>query len=139
MGLRFLNASQAHLREVEQEPRAQRPRRPARVGRAPAGIDEGLDRLKDIVRQTREDLQQALQALQRARADDHAVLDRLCEHLMGPLDVRDYGIPSSSFSRGQGSPGARGSPSARGSPGTRGSLSARGTPVSESAELTPRR
>jgi hypothetical protein len=133
MGVRFLNASQAHLREAEQEPRAQRPLRPARVGRAPAGIEERLDHLEDTVRQTREDLQQALQALQRARADDRAVLDRLCKHLMRPLDARDYGIPSSSFSRGRRSPGARGSPSARGSPG------ARGTPARESTELTLRR
>jgi hypothetical protein len=49
MGVRFLNASQAHLREAEQEPRAQRPRRPARVGRAPAGVEERLDRLEDTV------------------------------------------------------------------------------------------
>jgi hypothetical protein len=117
------------LREAEQEQRAQRPRRPARVGRAPAGIEEYLDRLEDTVRQTRVDLQQALQALQRARADDRAVLDRLCEHLMGSLDVRDYGIPSSNFSRGRGSPGAKGSPSALWSPGTRRSLSARRTPA----------
>ena len=63
--------------------------------------------------------------IQRARAEDHAVLDRLCEHLIGPLDVRDYSIHSSSSSRGQGSLGARGSPSAHGSPGTRGSPSER--------------
>jgi primosomal protein N'' len=44
--------------------------------------------------------QETLLALQRARADDHAILDWLCEHLMGPLDVKDYGIHSSSFSRG---------------------------------------
>jgi hypothetical protein len=133
MGVRFLNASQAHLQEAEQEPRAQRPRRPARVGRAPVGIEECLDHLEDTVQQTWEDLQRALQALERARADDRAVLDRLCDHLMGPLDVRNYGIPNSSISRG------RGSPSARESPSTRGSLSARGTPARESTELTPRR
>jgi hypothetical protein len=63
------------------------------VGRAPAGVEERLDRLEDTVRQTQEDLQQALQALERARADDRAVLDRLCDHLMGPLDVRDYWHP----------------------------------------------
>jgi hypothetical protein len=56
MGVRFLNASQAHLWEAEQESRAQRPRRPARVGRAPVGIEEHLDCLEDTVRQTREDL-----------------------------------------------------------------------------------
>jgi hypothetical protein len=100
MGVHFLNSSQAHLWEAEQEPRAQRPQRPASIGRAPAGVEEHLDHLEDTVRQTREDLQQALQALQRARANDRAVLDRLCEHLMGPLDVRDYGIHSSSFSKG---------------------------------------
>jgi hypothetical protein len=47
MGTRFLNASQAHLREAEQEPRVQRPRRPTRVGRAPAGVEERLDRLEE--------------------------------------------------------------------------------------------
>ena len=83
MGVRFLNASQAHLREVEQE----------------------------------------------ARVDDRVILDQLREHLMGSLDVRDYGIPSSSFSRGRGSPRAKRSPSAHGSPGTRGSPSAKGTSV----------
>jgi hypothetical protein len=103
------------------------------VGRAPAGVEKHLDRLEDTVRQTREDLQWALQALERARADDRAVLDGLCDHLMGPLDVRDYGIPSSSISRRRGSHGARGSPSTRGSP------NARGTPARESAELTLRR
>jgi hypothetical protein len=46
MGVRFLNASQAHLREAEQEPRAQQPRRPAKVGRVPIGIEERLDRLE---------------------------------------------------------------------------------------------
>jgi hypothetical protein len=139
MGVRFLNASQAHLREEEQEPRAQGLRRLARVGRALAGVEERLDHLEDTVRQTQKDLQQALQALQRARVDDHAILDRLCKHLMGPLDVKDYGIPSSSFSRGRGSPGARGNPSARGSLGKRGSPGARGTPTRESAEPTLRR
>jgi hypothetical protein len=49
MGVRFLNASQAHLREAEEEPRAQRPRRPARVGKAPAGLEELLDHLKDTI------------------------------------------------------------------------------------------
>jgi hypothetical protein len=58
---------------------------------------------------------------------------------MGPLDVKDYGIHNSSFSRGSGNPGAKGSPSARGSPGTRVSPSARGTPMRASAEPTPRR
>jgi hypothetical protein len=77
--------------------------------------------------------------LQQARANDRAVLDRLCDHFMGPLDVRYYGIPSSSFSRGRGSPGTRGSLSAHGSPGVKGSPSVRGTPARESAEPTPRR
>jgi hypothetical protein len=46
---------------------------------------------------------------------------------MGPLDVLDYGIHSSHFSRGRGSPSARGSPSVRGSPRGRVSSSAQGT------------
>ena len=58
---------------------------------------------------------------------------------MGPLDVKDYGIPSSHFSRGRGSPGVRGSPIAPRSPGTRGSPSVRGTSVRAFVEPTPRR
>jgi hypothetical protein len=46
MGVRFLNASQAHLREAEQKPRAQQPRRAARVGRTPARLEEGMDRFE---------------------------------------------------------------------------------------------
>jgi hypothetical protein len=46
MGVCFLNASQAHLREAEQEPRAQRARRATRVGGAPARVEEHLDRFK---------------------------------------------------------------------------------------------
>jgi primosomal protein N'' len=81
---------------VEQEPRAQRPWRAARVGRTPARLEEHMDRFEASLRET----QETLQALQRARVKDCAVLDWLCEHLMGPLDFRDYGIHSSSFSRG---------------------------------------
>jgi hypothetical protein len=63
---------------------------------------------------------------------------------MGPINVKDYGIHSSSFSRGRGSPGAKGSPSARGSPGAKGSLmkgspGAKGTPGIASAEPNSRR
>jgi hypothetical protein len=94
-----------------------------------------MDRFEASLRET----QETLQALQRAKTEDRAILDRLCEHLMGPLDVRDYDIRSSSFGRGQGSPRERGSPSARGSPSTRGSLSVKGTPVRASVELTLRR
>jgi hypothetical protein len=76
MGVRFLNTSQAHLREAEQEPRAQRPQKAARVGGAPAGrVEECLDRLEAMLRQTREDMQQAFQAMQLARTKDRAVLD----------------------------------------------------------------
>jgi hypothetical protein len=58
MGIHFLNTSQAHLREVEQEPRAQRSWRASRVGGAPArGVEECLDCLKATPRQTREDMQ----------------------------------------------------------------------------------
>jgi hypothetical protein len=42
-------------------------------------------------------------------------IQELRDHLMGPLDVRDYGIHSSHFSCGRGSPSAKGSPSAQGS------------------------
>ena len=58
-------------------------------------MEEHLDRLETSLRETREALrqtQQTLQAIQEARAEDGDVLDRLYEHLMGPLDVRDYGI-----------------------------------------------
>jgi hypothetical protein len=77
--------------------------------------------------------------IQEARAEDRVILDRLYEHLIGPLDVRDYGIHSSSFSRGQGSSRVKGSPSAHGHPSMRGSPSARGTLVQAFAELTQRR
>jgi hypothetical protein len=129
------SASHAHLREAEPEPRAQRQQRVARAGGVLVRLEERMDRFEASLRETWE----TLHALQRARAEDHAVLDRLCEHLIRPLDVRDYGIHSSNFSRGRGSPGARGSPNARGSPGTRGSPSVRGTLMRASAELTPRR
>jgi hypothetical protein len=135
MGVRFLNASQAHLQEAEQEPRAQWPQRVARVGGTPARLEERMDYFEASLWE----MQETLQALQRARAEDHAVLDRLCKHLMGPLDIRDYGIHSSSFSRGRGHTGVRGSPSARRSPGMRGSQSARGTPVWAFVKPTPRR
>jgi hypothetical protein len=88
-----------------------------------------LDYFEASLLEMREALQKTLQEIQEARADDCAILDRLQEHLMGPLDVKDYGIHTSSFSRGRGSPGARGSPSTRGIPGTRGSPNASGTLV----------
>jgi hypothetical protein len=43
MGVHFLNISQAHLWEAEQEQRAQRPRRVAQVGGVPARVEERLD------------------------------------------------------------------------------------------------
>jgi hypothetical protein len=47
MGIHFLNTSQAQLREVEQEPRAQRSWRASRVGEAPTrGVEECLDCLE---------------------------------------------------------------------------------------------
>jgi hypothetical protein len=45
MGVHFLNASQAHLREAEQESREQRPWRAARAGGAPTRVEERLNRL----------------------------------------------------------------------------------------------
>jgi hypothetical protein len=105
-------------------------------------VKERLDRFKASLRETQEALQQiqqTLQVMQQARAEDRAVLDRLCEHLMRPLDIRDYGIHNSSFSRGRGSPGERGSSSACGSPSMRGSPSARGILVRASTEPTSRR
>ena len=74
-------------------------------------MEKCLDCFETSLRETREALhqtQQTLQAIQEVRAEDRAILDRLCKHLMGPIDVKDYGIPSSSFSRGRGSPGAGG-------------------------------
>jgi hypothetical protein len=41
----------------------------------------------DSFKASHREMQETLQALQRARAEDHVVLDRLCKHLMGPLDV----------------------------------------------------
>jgi hypothetical protein len=56
IGVRFLNASQAHLREVEQELRAQRQRRAAQVGRAPTRIEESMDHFEASLRETQETL-----------------------------------------------------------------------------------
>jgi hypothetical protein len=66
-------------------------------------VEEHLDHFEASFRETREALQQTqqtLQAMQQARVEDFAVLDRLCEHLMGPLDVKYYDIHNSSFSKG---------------------------------------
>jgi hypothetical protein len=43
MGVCFLNASQAHLREVDQEQREKRSRRATRAGGVPARVEECLD------------------------------------------------------------------------------------------------
>ena len=43
MGVRFLNVSQAHLREAKQEQRAQSPQKVARVGGIPTRVKERLD------------------------------------------------------------------------------------------------
>ena len=56
MGVRFLNVSQAHLREVEQEQRAPRPRRAAQVGGAPVGLEKHLDHFEASLRETQEAL-----------------------------------------------------------------------------------
>ena len=88
-----------------------------------AGYLLGLNCFKASLQETRaalQQMQQTLRVIHEARADDRAILDQLSEHLMGPLDVRDYGIHSSSFSHGRGSPSAHGSLSMRGSPSTRG-------------------
>jgi hypothetical protein len=45
-----------------------------------------------------------------AQAADHDIIVQLRDHLMGSLDVQDYGIPNSSINWGRGCPGARGTP-----------------------------
>jgi hypothetical protein len=52
MGVRFLNAGQAHLREAEQEPRAQPLQKAARVGETPARLKERMDRFEASLRET---------------------------------------------------------------------------------------
>ena len=63
MDVHYLNASQAHLREAEQEQKAPQPRRAARAGRVLPGIEEHLDRFKASLKETREALQQTQQTL----------------------------------------------------------------------------
>jgi hypothetical protein len=63
MGVRFLNTSQAHLWEAEQKQMAQRPQRAARVGGAPARVEECLDHFEALLQETRETLQQTQQNL----------------------------------------------------------------------------
>jgi hypothetical protein len=52
MGVRFLNISQVHLREAEQEQRAQRQRRTTQAGGAPARLKELMDRFEASLQET---------------------------------------------------------------------------------------
>jgi hypothetical protein len=116
--VRYLNASNAHLRDAALAPRPRR-RRTARVdgSSTSANQDKWLDRMEASLWTYEQTLQCLTQAVQKLR-----------DHLMGPIDVRDYDIYSSNFNRGRGSPSARRSPSARESPRGRVSPSAKGTP-----------
>jgi hypothetical protein len=93
----FINASNAHLQEAEQEQKPQQPSRMARADGATAKVDERLDHIEASLRE-----------LHTAHAEDHAILEQLRDHMMGSLDVRDYDIHSSS--KGRGSLSARDTP-----------------------------
>jgi hypothetical protein len=125
----YLNASNAHLQDAAP---ASRPwlRRATRVDGAltSASQEERLSRIEAMLQTYGQAMQSLTQNVQ-----------ELWDHLMGPLDVRDYGIHSSHFSQGKMSPSTRGSLSARGSPRGRASLRARGTPGRGSVKPTPRR
>jgi hypothetical protein len=114
---RYLNASNAHLQDATPAPRPLQ-RRTARADGASTSASQE-DRLGRI--------ETTLEAYGRAMASLTQTVQELRDHLMGPLDVQDYGIHSSHFSRGRGSPSARESPSAQGSPGGRTSPSTQGT------------
>jgi hypothetical protein len=126
---RYLNASNAHLQDVVPAPRP-RQRRMARADRAStsASQEERLGRIEAMLKTYGRAMQSLTQTIQ-----------ELWDHLMGPLDVRDYGIHSSHFSRGKGSPSARGSPSVGGIPGGRASPSTQRTLGRGSDESTLRR
>jgi hypothetical protein len=115
---RYLNASNAHLRDAAPTPRPRR-KRTARVDGASTSASKG-DRLGRI--------ETKLKAYGRAMASLTQTVQELQDHLMGPLDVRDYGIHNSHFSHGRGSPSARGSLSAQGNPGGRVSPNTQGMP-----------
>jgi hypothetical protein len=110
---RYLNASNAYLRDAAPP---SRPRR-RRTGRADGASTSASqkERLGQI-ETTFETYEGAVQSLTQT-------VQELWDHLMGPLHVLDYGIHSSHFNRGRGNPSAGGSPSAQGSPGGRASTS----------------
>jgi hypothetical protein len=56
MGVRFLNTSQPHLWEVEQEQTAQRPQKATQVGWIPARVEECFDCFEASLRETRKAL-----------------------------------------------------------------------------------
>jgi hypothetical protein len=99
---RYLNCSNAHLRDAAP---ALRPRR-RRTARA-NGVSTSASQEERLGR-----IETTLEAYGCAMASLTQTVQELRDHLMGPLDVQDYGIHSSHFSRGRGSPSVRGSPSA---------------------------
>jgi hypothetical protein len=115
---RYLNASNTHLWDATPSPRP-RWRRTVRADGASTSTsqEERLGRIKTT-----------LEAYRHAMVSLTQTVQELRDHLMGTLDVRDYGIHSSHFSRERESLSVRGSPSARGSPGGRASPSTQGTP-----------
>jgi hypothetical protein len=126
---RYLNASNAHLRDAVPAPRP-RWRRTARADGAStsASQEERLGRIETTLETYGCAMMSLTQTVQELR-----------DHLLGPLDIRDYGIHSSHFSCGRGSPSAKGSPSAQGSLGGRASPSAQGMLGRGPDERTPRR
>jgi hypothetical protein len=74
-----------------------------------ASQEEWLGRIEATLETYGQAMQSLMQTVQELR-----------DYLMGPLDVRDYGIHSSHLSHGRGSPSARGSPRGRAIPSARG-------------------
>jgi hypothetical protein len=104
---RYLNVSNAHLRATTQEPRP-RQRRTVRADGASTSTcqDERLDKMEALLRT----YEQTLQRLKQTVQESTTVIAQLRDHLMGPINVRDYDIHSSSFNQGKGSLGSRGMP-----------------------------
>jgi hypothetical protein len=89
---RYLNANNAHLRDVVLAPRPRR-RRTAKVDGASTSTsqEERLSRIETT-----------LETYGRAMMSLTQTIQELWDHLMGPYDVQDYGIHCSHFNRGSG-------------------------------------
>jgi hypothetical protein len=83
----YLNASNAHLRDAVPALRPQRQRTARADGASTsASQDQQLDRIEAMLQTYGQAMQSLMQTVQELR-----------DHLMGPIDVQDYGIYSSNF------------------------------------------